>query len=299
MLISEPTSFTAPQYGLLTSAGVTEVTPPGPQWKMGVVWEPLCPDVAGTYDPCTAVVPSGDGVTEAPAPVAKAPTFVHETQGATAFTAYAEIQCSAPGSWDQLPDWARLGLQRAEEQFVENAFWRGVAQSANGSPVTVFPHLAANAELVDGGDLLQPAATVVTAEPQLPAVGIGMLEQAMRDCYPGQATLHVPLRLGSVLAEHMNLVTRGGTATTAAGSLVILGSGYPGTAPDGTSTPTVTWVYATGPVFYARDNAVQFSLRDSLDRSNNTVTVITERTYVVGFSCCLLAIPILNGEIPA
>lgn len=295
MLISEPTSFTAPSLGLLTSA--TEVTPPGPQWKLGVVWEQLCPNVAGTYDPCITVVADGEGVTEAPAPAAKAPTFAHETQGATPFTAYAEIQCAPVGSWDELPELGRLALQRAEEQYVESVFWTGNAQM--GGPETAFPHLAANADVVDDEDLLQMAAVVVTAEPQELITGIGMLEQAARDCFAGQTTLHVPLRLGAPLAEGMNLITRGGTAQTAVGSTIVLGAGYPGTAPDGTTDPGVTWVYATGPVFYARDNAVQFSMRDSLDRSVNTVTVITERTYVVGFSCCLLAIPILNGELTA
>jgi hypothetical protein len=296
MLIGEPTSFTAPEYGLLTTATELDFPSDNTHWKMGVVWEPLCPDVDGTYAPCIAVTETAGEIVPVPeTPVPKPPTFADQIQGATPFTAYARIDCSPVGSWDELPNWGRLGLQRAEEQFVENVFWTGLV---NGTTVA-YPHLAANADRVDGEDLLQMAATVVTTEPQDLIVGIGMLEQAMRDCYPGQATLHVPLRLASQLADGMNLITRGGKAQTAAGSSIVLGAGYPGTAPDGTTDPGVTWIYATGPVFFIRDSAVQFRREDSLDRTVNTVSMITERTYVVGFSCCLLAIPILNGELPA
>lgn len=293
MLIGEPTSFTAPSYGLLSTAG--SIAPAQSHWRVGVVWEDVCPGAEGTYDPCITVTGGeGTGVTPAPAPDPKVPTVDRVTRGATPFTAYASIQCSPVGSWEQLPAWSRQSLQRAEEQFVENVFWTGVAQV--GGSATVFPHLVADQERVDGEDLLQPAATIVTEEPQSVAVGIGMLEQAARDCYAGQATIHAPLRLGSLLADASNLVTRGGTAQTVTGSLVVLGAGYPGTAPDGSTDEGVSWVYATGPVFYARDPGVQFRREDSLDRSVNTVTVITERTYVVGFTCCLLAIPIMNGE---
>lgn len=291
----DPTSFTAPSYGLLSTASGLDLT--ASHWKLGVVWEDVCPGADGTYDPCIATVASGDDSVPADPPQPKAPTFDRVTRGATSFTAYASIQCSPVGSWDQLSEWGRQGLLRAEEQFVENVFWTGIAEQ--GGPATVRPHLAANAEVFDGEDLMQPAAVVVTAEPQVLDVGIGMLEQAARDCYPGQATIHAPLRLGSLFAEHHNIVTRGGVAQTVVGSNIVLGAGYPGTAPDGTTDEGVSWVYATGPVFYMRDQAVQFRREDSLDRSVNTVTIITERTYVVGFTCCLLAIPILNGELTA
>jgi hypothetical protein len=297
MLIGEPTSFTAPQYGLLSSPGVTGLEVGANQWRMGVTWQEFCPDTVGTYDPCIAVVNDGGEAEAAPTPSVKVPTFDRSVRAATAFTAYASIQCSPVGSWDDLPEWGRQGLLRSEERFVENVFWTGNAQT--GGPITVFPHLAANAQVIDGEDLLQPAATVVTAVPQVLDVGIGMLEQAARECYPGQITIHAPLRLGSLFAEHHNIVTRGGTAQTVIGSNIILGAGYPGTGPDGTPDDGVSWVYATGPAFYIRDSAVQFRREDSFDRSVNTVTIITERTYVVGFTCCLLAIPILNGELEA
>jgi hypothetical protein len=290
MLIGEPTSFTAPSYGLLSTATGLDLT--SSHWKMGVVWEDLCPDADGTYDPCIGTIADGDEAVPAPAPPAKAPTFGRTTRGATPFTAYASIQCSPVGSWDQLSEWGRQGLLRAEERYVENVFWTGIA----GGQTVVFPHLAADSEVFDGEDLMQPAATVVTTVPQQGYTAIGMLEEAMRDCYPGIATIHMPLRIAGQFVSLNLTESRGGVMyTRSAGSKVVIGD-YPGTAPDGTSTPGVTWVYATGPVFYMRDQAVQFRREDSLDRNVNTVTMITERTYVVGFTCCLLAIPIQNGE---
>ena len=163
--------------------------------------------------------------------------------------------------------------------------------------MSVWPHLAANVAVADSDDLLQPAATVVTAIPQTIEVGIGMLEAAMRECYPGVATLHVPIRLGALLAEAYLIEPRAGVMyTSSVGSKVVLGD-YPGTAPDGTSTDGVTWVYATGAVFFQREAAPHtFTPVESFDRDVNTLSMIAERTYVVGWDCCLLAIPILNGE---
>jgi len=301
LLIGEPTPFTAPPYGLLSTA--TELSISEGHWKMGIEWEPLCPDAAGTADPCTVLVDDSGVATPPDDPstvvVPKTPTTDWEIQGATPFTAYAEIECSPVGTWDQLSDRTRRALQQAEERFVESVFWTGVATDATPPTETVFPHLAADGDVVDGRTLLQPAAQVVTTEPQPIEVGIGMLEDAARDCYPGQVTLHAPLRLGSLLASADNIVTRGGVAQTVIGSNIVLGSGYTGSASDGAVTQGTTWMYATGPVFYMRDPMVQFRLRESIDRTVNTVTVITERTYVVGFSCCLLAIPIENGEVTA
>lgn len=288
--------FTAPQFDLLSTA--TQLDPPDARWKMGITWEPLCPESSGTYDPCTAVVDNAEApgeATEAPAPPAKAATTEWQIRGATAFTAYSRIDCSPVGQWSDLSETNQQALIRSESRFVETAFWSGVA----GGQTVVFPHLAADSEVSDGEDLLQPAATVITTDPQPIAVGIGMLEDAMRDCYPGVATLHMPIRLAALAAEASLLTSRSGKMfTTSVGSKVVIGD-YPGTAPDG-STPAAgtTWLYATGEVFYARDREpTRFRAVESFDRNVNTMEVIAERTYVLGWDCCLFAIPILNGEL--
>lgn len=284
--------FTAPSFDLLSTA--TQLDPPDARWKMGITWEPLCPESSGTYDPCTAVVDNAGVAATAPAPPEKAATTEWQVRGATAFTAYSRIDCAPVGQWDQLSTANQQALVRSEARFVETAFWSGVA----GGQTIVFPHLAADSEVSDGEDLLQPAATVVEATPQTIEVGLGMLEDAMRDCYPGVATIHMPIRLASLAVDHHLIAPRAGVMyTTTIGSKVVIGD-YPGTGPDGTLTPGVTWLYATGEVFFARDREIpRFSNIDMFDREVNTLEVLAERTYVIGWDCCLLAIPILNGEL--
>ena len=284
--------FTAPSFDLLSTA--TQLDLPDARWKMGITWEPLCPESSGTYDPCTAVVDNAGAAEPAPAPQEKAATTDWQIRGATAFTAYSRIDCSPVGQWDQLSPTNQQALIRSEARFVETAFWSGVA----GGQTIVFPHLAADAEVSDGEDLLQPAATVVEGTPQTIAVGLGMLEDAMRDCYPGVATIHMPIRLAALAAEAHLIASRSGVMyTTTIGSKVVIGD-YPGTAPDGSTSPGVTWLYATGEVFFTRDREpTGFRPVESFDRNVNTVEMLAERTYVIGWDCCLLAIPILNGEL--
>lgn len=284
--------FTAPQFDLLSTA--TQLDLPDAHWRMGITWEPLCPESSGTYDPCTAVIDQGGDVVRAPAPPEKSATTEWQTRAATAFTAYSRIDCSPVGQWEQLSESNQQALIRSEARFVETAFWSGAA----GGQTVVFPHLAADSIVEDGGDVLQPAATTVTDTPQSISVGIGMLEDAMRDCYPGVATIHMPIRLAALAAEAHLLTSRSGRMfTTSIGSKVIVGD-YPGTAPDGTTTEGATWMYATGEVFFAREpTPTRFSMAESFDRSVNTVEMIAERTYVIGWDCCLLAIPIDNGEV--
>jgi len=290
---SDALPFTSPSYDLLSTA--TQLDLADGHWRMGLTWEQFCPDTSGTYDPCVTVTDDGGEAVLADPPDPKAATWEQLTRGATPFTAYSRADCAPVGEWTQLGERNRLSLIRSESRFVEDTFWTGVAEA--GGQTTVFPHLAADAEVTDAEDLIQPAATVVTAIPQTIEVGIGMLEQAMRECYAGVATLHVPIRLASLMAEAYLLAPRAGIMyTSTVGSKVVLGE-YPGTSPAGVSTPGVTWVYATGEVFFMREAAPHsFRPVESLDRDVNTLAMIAERTYVIGWDCCLLAIPILNGE---
>ena len=280
--------FTSPSFGLLSPA-TNPLSIPGPQWRLGLQWQATCPDADGTYGECTTI---DGGIAIAP----KGETWERQTRGATPVTVYSSIDCAPVGEWDELSPRNREALIRSEERELERIFWTGEATTGSGD-ITIFPHLAATAPVVDGTDIIQPAATVVTAIPQTIEVGIGMLEDAMRDCYPGTATLHVPIRLAALMAEAYLLAPRSGTMfTSSVGSKVVLGN-YPGTSPAGVAAPGVTWVFATGEVFYQRE-ATPHTFRnvDSFDRDVNTLSTIAERTYVIGWDCCLLAIPILNGE---
>lgn len=284
--------FTTPSYDLLSTA--TQLDLADAHWRMGIRWEPLCPESSGTYDPCAAVIDNAGEADQAPAPPAKAATTEWQIRAAIPFTAYSRIDCSPVGQWDQLSGMNQQALLRSEASYVETTFWAGVVAGQE----VVFPHLAAESPVTDGGDLLQPAATIVNSTAQEIAVGLGMLEDAMRDCYPGVATIHMPIRLAAIAAEHYLIASRSGVMyTTTVGSKVVIGN-YPGTAPDGTTAPGVTWMYATGDVFFVREREPHgFTPIESLDRDVNTVSMLAERTYVIGWDCCLLAIPILSGEL--
>lgn len=299
LTIGDVIPFTAPQYGLLSTA--TELNIADAHWRLGITWEPLCPESHGTYDPCITV--TSDGVTEAPPPEDKSESTVWQVRGATPFTVYSQIDCSPVGMWEQLPERNRQALLRSEASTVETIFWTGIADTEAGTPQeTVFPHLASDDEIFADDQspiLLQSPATQVTTTPQEIVIALGMLEDAMRDCYPGVPTIHMPIRLAAIAVDHHLIEPRNGIMrTVSTGAKVVIGD-YPGTAPDGTEPPAnTTWMYATGEVFYIREPQPHtFRPVESFDRNVNTLSMIAERTYVIGWDCCLLAIPVLNGEI--
>ena len=56
--------------------------------------------------------------------------------------------------------------------------------------------------------------------------------------------------------------------------------------------PAVRWIYATPPVFGYRSDVRTFERETTLDRSVNTVKAVAERNYLLGYDCCLVAVPV-------
>lgn len=284
-----PPAFTPHAYGLLTVAADVTATAPA-HWEAGVTWQPLCAAAGVTFDECLVVT----GVGVVPEPAEKAATFTSHRRAATPFTVYARKDCAAPTFWNQAAGEVSEGLTEGEGWQVERAFWTGGAGGASG---VVHPHLAANAELISFSDTLQTAATVITGVALDLVEGLGRLEWALGDCYQGQGVIHIPAVLGPQLANNLLAIPRGGRLYTPNGNLIALGAGYPGTGPTGASITGAVWIYATGAVFYARSPLRAIDSTASLDRSTNTLEQLAERTYVLGWDCCHLAIPIsIGGE---
>lgn len=283
-LVELPAAFTPLPYGLWDS--IQHPAPGGAHWQQGITWIERCPTGDTTYDECLAVTGTG----APPEPPAKTANVDQTFRGALPFTVYAEFQCSPVGI-PEAESIASDALTRVEQQQVEAAFWTG---AAGGQPV-VFPHLAADTEVLDGDIMLQPVASaVVTGADVVHALGV--LEQELADCYAGQGLIHVP-RVALPTLAAWNLVREvDGRLLTTAGNVVVVGDGYTGTGPDGT-TPAAgtTWIYATGAAWGYRSDVYVSRLRDSLDRSSNTISMLAERTYTVGFECCLLAAHIVLG----
>lgn len=279
--IVDAPAFTLLPYGLWDA--VEQRNPDDPHWQNGVTWVERCPTGGTTYDECLSVTGTGG---PPPEPPVKADNVDQTFRGATPFTVVAEFDCSPVGMRDAATA-AEDALARIEQQQVEAAFWTGTAA---GQPV-VFPHLAASAEAEDAnGILLQPTASVcITGADVVHA--LGALEDCLADCYAGQGVIHVPRVALPTLAAWNLVEDRGGQLFTTAGNRVVVGGGYANTSPAGAAaTAGTAWMYATGALFGYRSNTLNISTpRDSLDRSTNTMRVIAERAYVLGFECCLIA----------
>lgn len=290
-LIVAPPTFTASPYGLLAAA---DIRPSGDDhWQMGVTWTDICGGAGTTVADCDTSAPiiTGSGMI----PVKQA-TTVRTTWGATPFTVYVEVDCSPVDFYENRDTVMQAALDRYESYQVERTFWTGIALDRNntgGFANAVLPHLAANSAVNETQmgrvTQLQLAATVVTGSALNVADALGALEGALATCLNGTGFIHVPQALAPTLA----LITRqqGGRLITPNGNTLVIGSGYPGTAPAGTSPALGTsWMYATGPVFGYRSNAQIYAApNQSLDRSTNTMKAIIERTYVLGYDCCLFA----------
>jgi hypothetical protein len=283
--IVDPPTFTSLPYGLWDA--VQPRTADNPHWQQGVTWIERCPTGGTTYDECLSVTGTG----APPEPAAKADNVDQTFHGATPFTVFTEFDCSPVGLRDA-ESVASDALARVENQQLEAAFWTG----ASGAQTVVFPHLAADAQVLDSQSIvLQPAAsTCVTGADA--AHALGALEDCLGDCYAGQGIIHIPRQVLPTFAAWNLVVERDGALWTPGGNRVVVGGGYTGSAPDGSAPAAGTaWIYATGALFGYQGDVRFHSPRDSIDRAANTLRMIAERTYVLGFECCLIAAHIQLG----
>lgn len=271
-----------------------------PHWRNGVTWQQRCPQVPDTlYDECIAVTGTGSPPAFPTLPVGG--NVLSTNQGATPFTVYAEYDCSPVGLDDFA--YAETAMARMEAYAVENAFWTGkVGNTTSGLVANIaLPHLAANAQILDANQIvLQNAASqVVTGTGVDVTDGLGQLESALATCYGGTGVIHIPLAVLPTF-NAWNLVVRDGPVLrTVKGNLVVAGSGYPGTSPAGAAPAAgQTWIYATGAVFGYRSDVWTVSMPETFDRAKNTVRSLAQRTYVLGYECCLLAAQVATG-VPA
>lgn len=286
-----PSSYTPLPYGLLSvvQARFDEVNP---HWQTGITWQPLCGIAAATYDECLAVTGTG----APPPPSSKTATATWTARGATPFTVYSQFDCSPAVFAEQSQQLGSESLARTEAWRLEYAFWTGVADTNT----TVFPHLAADTQVVDSeGILLQTASAAVTGVVDV-VEGLATVEKALADCLPGVGVVHIPRQLVPAFSAQGLLVKSGVTLRTWNGNLVAAGAGYPGTAPDGSDPAAGTsWIYGTGPVFIYRSDVQVMPIYSIVNRSTDDVAAIAERTYVLGFDCCHVAALVTTGGEPA
>lgn len=278
-------------YGLDSVAEIRPASSADGRWRAGVTWDNVCPDATSTYDLCVQNNALGT-VTGSPEP--KAATADRAFWGATPFTIFTEIDCSAPGFMDQANDNVRKAMDQASAYEVERVFWSGTVA---GVPDLAFPHLIDNVGLVESGTpsvtLQLVSAPVVTGGPFDAVEALGVLEEALGTCVKGVATIHMPaILLPSFIANHL-VETRDGVLYTRRGNKIAVSSAYTGESPAGVLTRATAWMYGTGPVFmYKSVGKFVGTLAQSLDRDDNTVKRIYERTYLIGYDCCLFGVPV-------
>jgi hypothetical protein len=256
-------------------------------WQQGVTWEEWCGNAATFYDECLAVTGSGGAP---PAQASLTSTVSQVNRGATAFSVYAEFDCSPVGQGlnaGDLVDRAEQVLAKQESYQVSKAFWTGQA----GTITSVFPHLAANTQVTDPqGIVLQPAASPLVTGGDDPAVVLGQIESSLAACYGGQGVIHIPYLALPTFTSRMLIMPESptGPLRTLAGNLVVPGPGYTGSSPAGAAPASGTaWIYATGAVFGSRSEVFVQQFPDTFDRAENTVRSIASRRYLFGFECCL------------
>jgi hypothetical protein len=297
LIVPGPT-FTPLPYGLWDA--VQKPTADSPHWQNGITWWDRCPTGDTLYEECIAVTGSGGSPT---AQAAMANNVTQTNRGATPFACYAEFDCSPVGLTDA-QDIADLALSKVSGYQLEKAFWTGIAgktKTGNVAQTTVFPHLAASAQILDPNDssiVLQPVTNQSASGSATTDVadGLGQLQGALAACYHGIGVIHIPTAALATFRA-WNLVDEvDGRLYTHTGNQVVVGHGYPGSSPAGAAAAAgTTWIYATGQIFGYQASVEIGSLIELFDRSENTHHMIAQQVYVLGFECCLFATQIQLG----
>jgi len=221
------------------------------RWQTGVTWEPdTCEPIAGIGDAWC----SPDAITGIPKDLDMNGV---EVGRATAFTVYGHYTCSAMGSWNEAQDRATRHLNAREEATVEATLWSGgLGNVPNFLGVNGYP-----------APVTAAAADVEHA--------LADVEAGIAQTYGSLGVIHMSRETASLLKNR--LTPRGGRMFTLIGTPVAIGAGYPQGV-----------IIGTPAMFGYRSEVFTSSNRqgDLLDRTNNDLTAVAERTVLIGFDPC-------------
>ena len=243
--------------------------PPGDhRWLNGVSFQSItCDSLSGVGVGCAD--PTG-----LPKSLERNAEFAQPT---VPFTVYGHYACAPMGAtFEEASALALQHLEAREEARVEEAFWTGNLDNE--------PSLAS-------GDVT----VLADGDPVAPAVGLGLLEGWIAKTYGSLGVIHMTRALAGASSDHLK--AQGNVLRTVLGTPVAAGAGYPGTDgsvvdPDGLQS----WAYVTPALFGYRSDVATSSSRpyDLLDRGDNTLYAIAERSYVLGFDPCGLAAVLID-----
>lgn len=247
-----------------TILSVSEIVPDATgrdRWMNGVgIYAYPC-GPAKKFDQCATVV------------IGKSVSTVTAPTDFGGFTVYLASKCTMRGVGNDADEFKRRALasfEAFEHEQVEAEFWDGSIQPNNVHLTT-----AAGLTILNGG-----AATNLMN-------GLALLEGVVKR----DAVIHATRRLVTGWASQRLIVERNGRLETWLGTPIIAGSGYSGSAPNGSAANTGTqeFAFVTTPLQVFRGTALVTpdTVAEALDRSLNDLQFYAERQYTVAFDQCL------------
>lgn len=232
------------------------------------------------------------GVLQEPGPYKKQKKFYDGNQEEVTYEPFIiEVPYTCSSFGFQAADYekrARRQLMATMHKALENEFWTGSINPNNLSLVGSTPN--DDAHVLNPGGAAAPVAVS-------PGVALMLLSQALANCGSGgrgmiHATPALAERWVNLTAVQCNdkLIT-----TCARGDIIVNGSGYPGTGPEGQPAPgpNEVWAYATGMVNLRLGDPEVYpkEFSEAFDRGTNTVTYRGEIVAsAVHDLCCSFAV---------
>lgn len=250
---------TAPPHSLLETEGVV-VDSDSSRWLNGVNLIGYPDDTPSLWEPCS----TGTFRTKSEGTARPEGTF-------DALVAYIPVTCSTYG-WEDLADQAEAVLEATLSWGVERALARGFTGSGNPSFGDT------NLSILAGGAA------------QTAAVGLSYLEDAI-GATGRMGMIHATPAIGAAWQMFPADRQQENPLRSINGTPIVLGGGYIGTDPASGATPAAGqgWAFATGPVEVRLGPTVITDIRESLDRSDNSVTFRAERYFLATWDRALQA----------
>lgn len=273
--IPQPPPFNLLTVATLLPPSVDEDGGAAERWAQGGTIRPYSPDLPTGFDPCSTG------------------TFRSKTEGTTSptrtfgsFTAVLAETCTAfniisPESYSgrALASLAGVEAYAAEMQLMK------------GSYINTNPYLAdINATFPIGFAAVSSRA------------GLEGLENAI-GATARRGVIHADPATISAWSREFLVYEKQGKLVTVNGTFVVSGDGYLGAVPLAHNAPVAarqSWAFATGPVVYQRSEQLILlpgTIREALDRSNNSVTYRAERDYLVAWDTVLQAAVLIDRSI--
>lgn len=228
------------------------------RWENGVTWETLtCAPLGGIGAP--------DCDPEDTIGIPKSLDPLQAEHGeASPFTVYGHHTCSPIGNTlERATERARMHLLMREEARVERALWTGdLGNVPNFAGANGYPAIPATGGAFPARQAWQAVARV---------------EQLFAEAYGSQGIIHMSREIATRLFDEGGLEKSGARIVTPLGTPVVAGSGYDSSK-----------IVATGAMFGYRSEVFAPTDRpyDLLDRANNNLYAIAERSYAIGFDPC-------------